>query len=199
LDYKIIGLIIGIIITIGVVGYTVSDFDKNEVIEENTESLEANELNDSMNETKSPAEEKIDDIIEDMTNKTDELEYKPKPRIWQSSGPFEIDRKEYILGEKIFLRINYLEPTEKGQVAVMRPLNDTHYSVYQTVPFDGSKPRTFNVYFEPDLSKQKEICTKEDLIGKWAIVFRGTDYENLYFNVTEQILPGDEDSYEPVC
>ena len=28
---------------------------------------------------------------------------------------------------------------DKGQVAVMRPLNDTHhYSVYLTIPFDGS-------------------------------------------------------------
>jgi len=31
------------------------------------------------------------------------------------------------------------------------------------------------------------------------VVFRGTDYPNLEFRITEQILPGEESSFEPVC
>ncbi|NIP91316.1 MAG: hypothetical protein GTN35_02800, partial [Nitrososphaeria archaeon] len=28
------------------------------------------------------------------------------PRVWQSSGPFEIDRKQYALGELVLIRMN---------------------------------------------------------------------------------------------
>lgn len=196
MESKII-VIIGIIAAVSLGGYAA--YNQLSTIPD-TEILIADDITNSTNMTKVTTDEKtIDEAIEQMQKKTDEFEYTPKPRVWQSSGPFEIDRKEYILGEKIFMRINYLNPDEKGQIALMRPLNDTHYSVYQTVPFDGSKPKTFNVYFEPDLSKTRGICTVDDLVGKWAVVFRGTDYENLYFNVTKQILPGEEESYEPVC
>lgn len=197
MESKII-IAIGIIAAVALGGYAV--YSQMSAPAPDTEILIADDIENSTNMTKVTTDEKtIDEAIEQMQKKTDEFEYKPKPREWQSSGPFEIDRKEYILGEKIFMRINYLDPKEKGQIAVMRPLNDTHYSVYQTVPFDGAKPKTFNVYFEPGLSKTRDICTVEDLVGKWAVVFRGTDYENLYFNVTEQILPGDKERYEPVC
>lgn len=191
-------IVIGVIAAVSLGAYAA--YNQMSAPAPDTEILIADDIENSTNMTRVTTDEKtIDETIEQMQEKTDEFEYKPKPREWQSSGPFEIDRKEYILGEKIFMRINYLNPDEKGQIALMRPSNETHYSVYQTVPFDGSKPKTFNVYFEPDLSKTRGICTVDDLVGKWAVVFRGTDYENLYFNVTEQILPGEEDSYEPVC
>ena len=81
----------------------------------------------------------------------------------------------------------------------LRPLNDTHYSTYLTIPFDGTDKPAFNYYMEPDLSKTRKLCTTDDLVGDWRVVFRGTDYPNLEFTVTEEILPGDEKSYEPVC
>ena len=44
------------------------------------------------------------------------------------------------------------------------------------------------------------ICDKvDDIIGEWVVVFRGTNYENLKFEITDEILPGEEDSYVPVC
>ena len=49
-------------------------------------------------------------------NASDSL-YKPQPRDWQVSGPFEIDRTQYALGEQIFLRVGALAPDENGQVA----------------------------------------------------------------------------------
>jgi len=131
-------------------------------------------------------QEKLDEI-ERIANETD---YKPLPREWQTSGPFQIDRNEYAIGEKIFLRIGGLEFDEKGQVAVMRPLNATHYSVYITIPFDGSKKGGFNYYVEPQLSKTRGICSVDDVIGKWSLVFRGTNYSNLDFNITDRIVPG---------
>ena len=33
----------------------------------------------------------------------------------------------------------------------------------------------------------------DDFIGDWRIVFRGTDYKNLEFKITEEILPGSEE------
>ncbi len=128
-----------------------------------------------------------------------ENEYSPKPREWITSGPFQIDRSEYVLGEKIFLVIGGLNKDEKGQVAFLRPLNVTHQSVYLTIPFDGAKRSDFNYYLEPKLSKNNGFCTVDDLIGNWRVVFRGTDYSDIQFRITGDILPGDEENYQPVC
>jgi len=146
------------------------------------------------------------DISPEVQKKLDEIEkinleneYNPKPREWITSGPFQIDRSKYVVGEKIFLVIGGLEQQEKGQVAFLRPLNDTHYKVYQTIPFDGAKKNAFNYYIQPQLSKVAGICSIDDIVGQWTVVFRGTDYANLKFEITEQVLPGDEDNYQPVC
>ena len=146
------------------------------------------------------------DISPEVQKKLDEIEkinleneYNPKPREWITSGPFQIDRSKYVVGEKIFLVIGGLGQQEKGQVAFLRPLNDTHYKVYQTIPFDGAKKNAFNYYIQPQLSKVAGICSIDDIVGQWTVVFRGTDYANLKFEITEQVLPGDEDNYQPVC
>ncbi len=138
-------------------------------------------------------QEKLDEI-QRIANETD---YKPLPREWQTSGPFQIDRNEYAIGEKIFIRIGGLEIDAKGQIAVMRPLNATHYSVYITIPFDGSKKEGFNYYVEPQLSKTRGLCSVDDIMGKWSLVFRGTNYPNLNFNITDRIVPGT--NIETVC
>jgi hypothetical protein len=133
-------------------------------------------------------------IIEDKAN---ENYFKPAPRDWQTSGPFQIDRSEYLLGEKIFIRIGGLELEEKGQIAFLRPLNETHYEVYQTISFDGSKKNAFNYYISPTLSSIFGICTSEELTGEWVVVFRGTEYENIKFKILDEVLPGDD--FSPVC
>ena len=97
------------------------------------------------------------------------------------------------------MRIGELSVDEKGQIAFLRPLNSTHYSVYFTIPFDGTDKGTFNYYLQPSLSRNQGFCTVDDFIGDWRVVFRGTNYPNLEFKITEDILPGDKDDYEPVC
>ena len=108
-----------------------------------------------------------DEITPEIQKKFDEIEkvnsenkYSPKDREWITSGPFQIDRSEYVLGEKIFLRTAGLEFNEKGETVFLRPLNSTHYSVYFTIPFDGSDNAAYNYYLEPQLSKIKgcPIC-----------------------------------------
>ncbi|QLH11562.1 hypothetical protein [Nitrosarchaeum sp. AC2] len=185
----IIGSILGVSIAIIILAISLSSELKSDSIEvEDTLDKEV------IAETETPEiEEKTDDV--EKINL--ENEYSPKPREWITSGPFQIDRSKYAIGEKIFLVIGGLNGNEKGQVAFMRPLNNTHYSVYMTIPFDGMKKDLFNYYVEPAISKTKEICSIDDLIGKWAVVFRGTDYPNLYFEITDEIVPGT--NIEPAC
>ena len=140
-------------------------------------------------------QKKIDDIVK----KANENYYEPPPREWQTSGPFQIDRFKYLIGEKIFLVIGDLGLDEKGQIAFLRPMNMTHVAVWQTISFDGTKKPAFNFYTQPVLSQALKICTVDDLIGEWTVVFRGTDYPNLKFKIINEILPGDEESYVPIC
>jgi len=191
MDSKIvIPIIIGTIITIiGIIAIT-------------NQETNTMEVEDTLNEELQPTDEitpEIQEKLDEIEKVNLENEYSPKDREWLTSGPFQIDRSEYVLGEKIFLRTGGLGFDEKGQVVFLRPLNSTHYSVYQTIPFDGSDKTTYNYYLEPQLSKIRGYCTVDDFIGDWRVVFRGTDYPNLEFSITEQILPGSESSFEPVC
>ena len=159
-----------------------------------------NEINDQEPIIEEEVEEEIQKKYEEIEKAKQKNEsFTPAERDWQTSGPFEIDRSQYLLGENIFLRINTLAPNEKGQIAFMRPMNETHYSVYFTIPFDGSEKYTFNQYFKPALSLAKKVCTINDLIGEWAVVFQGTNYENLSFEIIDKFIPGDEEFYEDAC
>jgi len=187
------GVVIGIIAAIGVlIGLgVVLSFEKSDIME----------VEDALDREIIPEE-----VTPDIQDKLDEIEkinleneYSPKPREWITSGPFQIDRSEYVIGEKIFLIIGGLQYNEKGQVAFLRPLNDTHYEVYETIPFDGAKKNVFNYYIQPQISKARGLCSIDDITGNWTVVFRGTDYPNIKFKITDKILPGDEDSYQPVC
>lgn len=187
-----IPIAIGIIIVIvGIIATSNQEDNRMKIIEE-----------DALDRELTPEEEialKIQEKYDAIEKANLEFKYSPKPAEWITSGPFQIDRSEYVLGEKIFGRVGELGPEEKGQIAFLNPLNSTHYSIYRTIPFNGSIKSTFNFYFPPVLSKVGEHCTVDDLIGDWRVVFRGTDYPNLEFKITENILPGKEDDYEPIC
>ncbi len=184
----IIGIPIAIAIIAGIIAITMMpEGGSNDMEVEDTLDREINP------EETLEVEEKLDEI----EKIADENQYEILPREWQTSGPFQIDRSEYAIGEKIFIRIGGLDFQEKGQIAVMRPLNDTHYSVYLRIPFDETKKSGFNTYLEPQLSKTRGLCSVDDIIGRWALVFRGTDYPNLYFEITDRIVPGT--NVETVC
>jgi len=189
------GLVIGITVGISVVialGVVFAFNEESKVIEVE-DALDREVVPDE--EITSEVQEKLDEIEKINLEK----EYSPKPREWITSGPFQIDRSEYVLGEKIFLIIGGLQYDEKGQVAFLRPLNETHYEVYQTIPFDGAKKNAFNYYLQPQLSQIRGLCSADDITGDWTVVFRGTSYENLKFKITNEILPGSEEQYKSVC
>ncbi|MCV0410956.1 hypothetical protein [Nitrosopumilus sp.] len=170
------------------------------IMNQNEESIPM-EVEDVMDKELVPIEEnaEVQEKLDEIEKINLENEYSPKEREWLTSGPFQIDRSEYVLGEKIFLRINGISYDEKGQIVFLRPLNSSHYSVYWTIPFDGAERPAFNYYLEPQLSKSKGYCSVDDFVGDWRVVFRGTEYPNLEFKITEDVLPGEEDSYESVC
>ena len=182
---SLLAVIAGVIGIIAIVSVLLTASQESDVIK----------IEDELNRELMP----IDDEIPEITDKLDEIEkvanenetWTPKEREWQTSGKFQIDRKEYILGEKIFLRVGALGLEEKGQIAFVRPLNDTNSKVYLTIPFDGTKAESFNYYLEPKPTKIGGICSKDDIIGRWAVVFRGTNYPNLYFEIIDQMLPGE--------
>ena len=189
---SLLAVIAGVIGIIAIVSVLLTASQESDVIK----------IEDELNRELMP----IDDEIPEITDKLDEIEkvanenetWTPKQREWQTSGKFQIDRKEYILGEKIFLRVGALGLEEKGQVAFLRPLNATTNIVFMTISFDGVKNEGFNYYLEPRPSKTGGICSKDDIIGKWTVVFRGTDYPNLNFEIIDQILPGDDDLFNQV-
>jgi len=148
-------------------------------------------------QTETITEKKITEIEKQIDEKKGS--FTPTPREWLTSGPFQIDKSQYLLGENIFIQVNNLTPNEKGQITFLRPMNETHYSVYTTIPFDGAKKYSFNQYFTPNLSRALKACTVDDLIGTWKVVFQKTNYENLSFEIINEFLPGEEDSFKPFC
>lgn len=192
LVFLIIPIIISMIVLI---------FNQNEIVNEEKIRIIENEIKDVKDDFEQKSDEEVQSIIEESYDeiKSRDETWTPSPRQWQSSGPFKIDREEYILGEKIFLIAEGLDFEENGEIVILRELNSTHYNIWKKYPFDGMIKTAFNVYFEPKLDKKMEICQKEQLIGNWAIVFRGVEYPNMKFRIIDQILPGDEDKFEDIC
>ncbi len=185
----IAGIISGISIFVIILAIVLISNEKSNTIE----------VEDTLDKDVTPETEipEIQEKLDEIEKINLENEYSPKEREWITSGPFQIDRSQYAIGEKIFIAIGGLNINEKGQIAVMRLLNDTYYSVYLTIPFDGSKKQEFNYYTEPQISKARGICSVDDITGKWAMVFRGTNYPNLNFEITNDVVPGTD--IEPVC
>jgi hypothetical protein len=118
---------------------------------------------------------------------------------WIKSGPFSIDKNEYNIGEKIFIVVNDLKEEDKGKVIFFRPLNNTAWSNYITMDFDGTNKPQFNLYFEPQLSKLNGICSTNELSGQWVVKFIGTEYSDINFKIMNQTSSWDNRTFDPVC
>ena len=175
-----------VVITIIVI---IFNFTQNEIIEEQIPELE----------NPSEIEGLLDKIERDkIKNEKSDNPFIPKEREWITSGPFKIDRSEYLLGEKIFVNIDALDVNEKGKVVFLRPINSTHYSPYHIMPFNESGQRN-NYYFTPDLSVKEGICSTDELVGNWKVIFQGTKHSDLEIKITKEIMSGSEKRYESIC
>ena len=197
MNNKIIS-IVAVIISVSIIIFAISEVqtDEENVLQQSMD--EENVLQQSMDEEnvlqQSMDEEiqsKLDKIKQDrIENLNSEQPYSPAERDWPTSGPFKIDRSQYLLGEKVFVNIDTLTLSDKGTMIFLRPVNDTSYETYYSMPFDGSRDRN-NFYFTPDLSIARGICDKAQLIGDWKVIFEGTNYPDLEFKVIDRILPGE--------
>jgi len=118
---------------------------------------------------------------------------------WIKSGPFEIDKDQYNIGEKIFLSTKDILSEDNGSVQFLRPINDTHHKSYIKVPFDGREKTQFNYYFEPQLNQFSGICSMDDIAGNWIVKFVGTEYEDINFKILNQTSSWDDRTFEPIC
>ena len=118
---------------------------------------------------------------------------------WIGSGPFAIDKAQYNVGEKIFLDTDGLKFDDKGSIEFLRPINDTHHKVYSKIPFDGMNKQQFNYYFEPRLHLYNGLCSMDDIAGNWIVRFSGTQYEDINFEILNQVSSWDDRTFEPIC
>ena len=147
------------------------------------------------------------EIIEEMV--IEEME-------WRTSGPFQIEKYEYYLGEKIFFNAVDIPADLKGEIVFFRPeLDRSNKKIkeiegipaeliskkikYIAIEFNGENKQNFNKFFEPRYSEWNGICSTDDLAGEWIIIFLGTQYENINFVVLNQTMPGDTRTFEPIC
>ena len=133
-----------------------------------------------------------------IKNEESDEQYTPKDREWVQSGPFFMDRSEYVLGEKIFMNIENIDKNTKGKMIFSKIINSTHNQVYREIIFDGSKPQQ-NFYLSIYPSVPRDFCTVDELIGDWEIILAGTEFENFKFKILDKMLPGADRMFESVC
>ena len=205
MNNKIIS-IVAVIISISIIIFAISELQTDErkvseqsVSEQSVSEQSVSEQSVSEQSVSEEIQSKLDKIEKDrIENLNSEQPYIPAERDWPTSGPFKIDRSQYLLGEKIFVNIDTLTLSDQGTMKFLRPLNDTHYKTYYSMPFDGSRDRN-NFYFTPDLSIARGICDKTQLVGNWKVSFEGTNYPDLEFEIIDKILPGKYPRFDSVC
>ncbi len=134
---------------------------------------------------------------------------------WRTSGPFQIEKDEYYLGEKIFINVNYIPKEVSGEIIFFRPAADginkypkefegisteliSTKVKYLGIEFDGKNKQSFNRFFEPSLNEWRGICSANDIVGEWIMTFSGTQYEPIHFTVLNYTMPGDTRTFEPL-
>ncbi|MBI5146267.1 MAG: hypothetical protein HZA84_03505 [Thaumarchaeota archaeon] len=128
--------------------------------------------------------------------KLEKTEPKDPLENWNRSGPFAINKFQYRLGESIFVTVNGLAPNDAGKIIFGLPNGTT---VYSTVPFDGAVKSEFNTYFAPSLSKARKICSVNDIVGEWFVVFKDTKYKPITFRIINETTDGSASSFERIC
>ena len=198
---------ISIVITVSIIIFSLSQSGlveeeaslKNEIVEEEA-SLKNEIVEEEASSQYSVIEKKLKEIEKNkIKNDQSENPYIPKEREWIKSGPFMIDRSEYLLGEKIFINIVDLDENTKGQMIFVKSINMTHFFEYKKISFDGSLKNNGNLYLPIHLNYLRGICTTDQLVGNWGILFEGTSIQPLTFILKDEIVPGQEETYKPQC
>ncbi len=111
-----------------------------------------------------------------------------------TSGPFTIDKEKYRLGDYVFMVVTGLKPTDNGEMIVYDPKGGN----FTKVPFNGTMKSDWNYMFKPNTERIEKLCTAQDLIGNWTIVFQGTSYKPIPFQVINEWVQGAQAEIKPV-
>ena len=131
----------------------------------------------------------------------------------EGSGPFEIEKYEYYLGEKIFINAVDVPADASGEIIFFRPAPDGINKVpkeyegipgelisgkvkYISIQVDGKEKQNFNKYFEPRFNEWKGVCSTDDIVGEWIMTFSGMQYEPIHFTVLSETMPGETRTFE---
>lgn len=112
-----------------------------------------------------------------------------------TSGPFTLKDDKIRINENVFLIVDGLTGDDKGEMIFVTP----EQKVYFSMQIDGSVKNSFNKHFIPDLSVSSNICTVDELIGEWTIVFYEMSYEPIKFEIIHEYIENTEEYYEPIC
>tara|TARA_B100001540_G_scaffold53642_1_gene48616 strand:- start:760 stop:1296 length:537 start_codon:yes stop_codon:yes gene_type:complete len=110
----------------------------------------------------------------------------------QFLGPLQINKDKYLLGENVYVILKDLMPMDRGAVLFFTPDG----VLYDEWEFNGMENEYMKKYFKPQLLKGKNLCDKEDLVGKWTVIFRGYEENKLNFEMLNDVLPNQEYQYE---
>ena len=130
--------------------------------------------------------------VEEYYEKDGKVSHVVYPDNPQVLSVLQINKDKYILGENIFYVISNLQPMDKGTVVFLTPMDKIYYSI----EFDGATKEFEKGYFRPQLSKLRDICEKEELVGEWTVFFKGYEQFTINFEVMNEILPGSEIHYQ---
>ena len=134
-----------------------------------------------------------------ISNQIDDYNDSNNDTVWQKPGPFSIDRTEYLIGHKVFLNADGLKLNDKGKLIMRHVYDDGSYKIFKSDRFDGSMKSEFNKYFSPQLNMMTGLCSTDDLVGNWEIVFEGTDYQSIKFKIKNEILGNNQEKWKPIC
>jgi hypothetical protein len=115
---------------------------------------------------------------------------------WNRSGPFAINKFEYMIGENVFMTVNGLGQNDVGSIIFVMPNGTTKYI---TIQFNGTEKPGFNQYFKPAISKGRGICSVDDLIGNWTVIFAKTEYTPIKFRILNDTIPTEVGLFQKVC
>jgi hypothetical protein len=105
-----------------------------------------------------------------------------------TSGPFSITKEKYRLGDYVFMVVQGLKSNDAGKMVIFDPKG----GIFTQVSFNGTEKSEFNYYFKPVTERGEKLCTPQDLVGNWTIVFQGTTYKPIPFQVINEWIPGDQ-------
>ena len=104
----------------------------------------------------------------------------------------QINKDKYLLGESVYVKVTDIPPQLKTEIIFYTPSGKQFFEI----KVDGEKTSGFKQYFKPQLLMNRQLCDVNALIGNWVVIFINNPGEKLYFEMTDEYLPGNEKYFE---